>query len=148
MKVLGSVLVLACVVLAGCGDSTAVGGAETVAVDEKAPQDIFRKDSIVIGEGQSLDIDGRIVRYDLIRNDKGVFDRYTIESGRTLMGLEAEVYVSLVRLGYSRRVRQESAARYVVNYLKKGAPTLVADYRAEEDMAGLQRLILTVKVDG
>ncbi|MPT17395.1 MAG: hypothetical protein E2579_06505 [Pseudomonas sp.] len=148
MKVLGSVLVMACVVLAGCGDSSAVGESEAVAVSEKASQNIFRKDSVVIDEGQALDIDGLIVRYDLIRNKKGVFDRYSIESGRTLMGLEAETYASLARLGYSRRVRQESTTRYVVNYFKKGAPTLVADYRAAEDMVGLQRLILTVKVDG
>ncbi|WP_079202263.1 hypothetical protein [Pseudomonas sp. CC6-YY-74] len=148
MRVLGSVLVMVCIVLTGCGDSSAVGESENVAMDGQTSQNIFRKDSVVIGEGQSLGIDGRIVSYDLIRNDKGAFDRYAIESNRSLMGLEGEVYVSLVRLGYSRRVRQESAVRYVVNYLKKGAPALVADYRAEEGMVGLQRLILTIKIDG
>jgi hypothetical protein len=98
-----------------------------------------------IGEGQSLLFDRHIVCYGLIRNDRGVFDRYTIESSQTLMGSEAAVLAVLARRGYARSVRQEAPERFLVSYLLKGMESVVADYRSESGSNNFSRLIVSIR---
>lgn len=102
-------------------------------------------DSIGLEDGDVLRFDGRLVRYDLLRNEKGAFDRFTIDSHRELMSLEVDIFWPLARKGYVRKVRRESAERYVVNYVLKGGATIIADYRESDGQGSKTRVILTRK---
>lgn len=105
----------------------------------------IKLDSIDLGNGEVLPFDGRLVRYDLLRNEKGTFDRYTINSSREIMSFEVDTFWNLARKGYVRKVRRESADRYVVNYVLEGKPTIIADYRELTDNGTKSRVTITRK---
>ncbi|WP_170800284.1 hypothetical protein [Stutzerimonas stutzeri] len=121
----------------------------SVDVDQSSSVQVFQKSAIALNELEMLDIDGQIVRYDLVRKGRGTTDRYVIESSRTLMGLESEVFANLARRGYVRHVRQESPERLLVVYKRKGTPpTIVADYRAKKNSHALARLTISIRAEG
>ena len=136
--------------LSGCGEGLDVSQGKKDGNNSSAsvPVQEFSKNSIGLDRGQSLSFEGRIVRYDLIRSERGAFDRYSIESAKSLMGLEASVFNDLARKGYTRSVRQETPERFLVHYLQKGRKTVVADFRAKDGLGKLQRLIVTVPTEG
>ncbi|GEM_PF-863599 len=114
--------------------------------DVTVKQGVYLKlDSIDLGNGEILPFDGRLVRYDLLRNEKGTFDRYTLNSSREMMSFEVDTFWNLARKGYVRKVRRESANRYVVNYVLKGKPTIIADYRELTDKGAKSRVTITRK---
>lgn len=128
-------------VVSGCQDT-----GDPLENDVPVKQGIYLKlDSIDLDNGEILPFDGRLVRYDLIRNEKGTFDRYTLNSPRELMSLEVDTFWYLARKGYVRKVRRESADRYVVNYVLKGRATIIADYRELSDGGAKTRVIITRK---
>lgn len=117
----------------------------SVGVDQSSSVQVFQKSAIAINGSEMLDIDGQIVRYDLIRKDRGPTDRYVIESSRSLMGLESEVFANLARRGYVRHVREESPERFLVVYSRRGAPSIIADYRAKKNSQTLSRLTISIR---
>ncbi len=109
---------------------------------------VFSKNAIELESGGALKFDGKIVRYDLVRNQRGVFDRYVIESSLSQMGLEGAVFSELARSGYVRKVRQDQADRYVVNYVRKGRAPMSADFRPWSENGSKSRLVITRRVLG
>ncbi|TBU81913.1 hypothetical protein DNK06_05170 [Pseudomonas daroniae] len=85
-------------------------------------------DRVRLPEGNEVSFNGRIFQYQLLQNDRGEFDRYTIHSSDSLMAMEGAVFTQLARTGYTRRVRSEEPGRFVVNYLKPGSVTIIATY--------------------
>ncbi|MFI8726239.1 hypothetical protein ACIGHJ_00785 [Stutzerimonas kunmingensis] len=132
--------------LVGCDSER--NQASLVAADQPSSLQVFRTNAIALDGSDILNIDGQIVRYDLVRKDKGATDRYVIESSRTLMGLESEIFSDLARRGYVRRVRQESAERFLVVYSRKGKRAITADYRAKKNSNALGRLTITIRAQG
>ncbi|MGY4824483.1 hypothetical protein [Stutzerimonas chloritidismutans] len=129
----------------GCEESNFVDAtAKPVAVEAVSG---FSKGSIDIDRGGALKFDGRIVRYDLIRNQRGVFDRYVIESAMSQMGLEGAIFAELAKKGYLRKVRQDQVDRYVVNYVSKGRVPLSAEFRPWEEHGAKSRLVITRRVE-
>lgn len=122
------------------------------AVSEKTPMSVavepvshFALNAIALEKGSALKVEGRIVRYDLLRNKRGEFDRYIIESPLQQMGLEGAVFWELARKGYVRKVRKDEAGRYMVNYVLNGQATLSAEYRAWNENGAKSRLVITRK---
>lgn len=133
--------------LAGCGEDMERPQDRSADNNRPVPVREFVKNAINLDRDGALVFEGRIVRYDLIRNERGTFDRYVVESPKSLMGLEAAVFHDLARKGYTRRVRQETPKRFLVHYLQKGMKTVIADYRAKDGFNTLQRLVITVRAD-
>jgi len=131
--------------LVGCGEQGVPPS--QVSSDSSGSVKTFKNNAIVLSDGAVLDIEGRIIRYELVRRDKVVKDRYTVESSLTLMGLESRIYSDLARRGYVRRVRIDSPSRFLVSYRRKGLAPITADYRAIKDSDKLARLILTLSSD-
>ena len=137
-------LLFSVLILQGC-EETVVASASTKSAPVEAIAN-FSKNSIELENGLALRFDGRIVRYDLIRNQRGVFDRYIIESPLGQMGLEGAVFGALARNGYVRKVRLDQADRYVVNYVLKGYTSLSADYRPWSENGAKSRLVITRRI--
>lgn len=135
-------LVCALLILQGCGES---GGTATSAGEGQSGKTAVHSflNSIALGDGQMLKLDGRVVRYDLVRNQRGMFDRYIVESPLQQIGLEGAVFSELAQKGYVRKVRQDEASRYVVSYVLKGGDTLTADYRPWAENGANSRVVIT-----
>ncbi|QTN45232.1 hypothetical protein H7683_19935 [Ectopseudomonas mendocina] len=126
------------------------GALEGVSSEKAAPIERvahFSKNSIEVDDGFVLSFDGRIVRYDLIRNQRGVFDRYIIESSMSQMGLEGAIFSEFARKGYVRKVRQDKADRYIVNYVIKGDAPWSADFRPWSEDGAKTRLVITRRIE-
>lgn len=140
-----SVLLICTVfMLQGCGENN-VSENKGSASDTSAlaHPSYLRFDSIGLENGGALNFEGRVVRYDLIKNQRGHFDRFIIESSLSQMGLEGAVFAELAKKGYVRKIRKDEAKRYVVNYVAKGRATLSADYRPLKKEGAESRLVIT-----
>jgi len=80
----------------------------------------FSKSTIYFPDGAGLQFSGKLRRYELVENEKGLFDRYTFEFSEDMMAIEGAVFATLAKSGYQRKVRREDDRLYVVNYIKKG----------------------------
>lgn len=133
-------------ILSACQDSSTGSGGTS---DDTAvkPAASLSLNAITLNDGNMLTFDGRIVRYDLRRNDRGSFDRYTVESPVSHVELERALFWELSARGYERRERRKESDRYVVNYVLKGQPdaTLTADYSRVDEHGARARLVLTRK---
>lgn len=138
-------LFFAVLFLQGCEEKAVIAASAETAPSVEAVT-YFSKNSIELDSEYVLRFDGRIVRYDLIRNQRGVFDRYIIESSMSQMGLEGAMFAELAKNGYSRKVRQDKADRYVVNYVLKGRSPVSADFRPWSENGAKSRLVITRKV--
>ena len=119
-------LVVSLFLLAGC-EPASVASSPTVSVQPATGVGLV-KDRVIFPDGVEVVFNGRIFQYQLQQNASGEFDRYIIHSADSLMGTEGAVFMSLAKAGYTRRIRTEVPGRFVVNYLKKGAATIVAAY--------------------
>lgn len=126
MKGFISVLAACAILLPGC-EPTPVTSGRGVSVEEVAGPALM-KDRIFFPGGIEVPINGKIFQYQLIQNSKGEFDRYIVHSIDGMMGVDGKVYTHLAKLGYVRRIRKEVPGQLVVNYVKKGAVTIVATF--------------------
>jgi len=83
---------------------------------------------VIFPGGKEVVFDGRIIRYEFIKNPKASIERFTIFSREGLMSLDGAAFAELAKLGYTRRIRREEAGLFVVNYQKKGSVTITAVY--------------------
>lgn len=131
-------------VLSACQDSSieSSNASEDAAVKPAASLSLK---AIPLNGDSMLTFDGRIVRYDLRRNDRGSFDRYIVESPVSHVELERALFWELSARGYERRERRKESDRYVVNYVLKGQPdaTLTADYSRVDEHGARARLVLS-----
>lgn len=105
----------------------------------------FSTSSITLSDGYVLNLGGRVVRYELVRKDKLISDRYVVESSDSLMGVESRIFADLARQGYTRRIEQQSPERFLVVYSRKGRGVIIADYRAKKDSPALASLVINVR---
>jgi hypothetical protein len=132
------------VFLGGCdvgreGEVPSVGSEEALSVKN------FSTSSITLSNGYILNLGGRVVRYELVRKDKLISDRYVVESSDSLMGIESRIFADLALQGYTRRIEQQSPERFLVIYSRKGQGVIVADYRAKKNSSALASLIINVR---
>ncbi|WP_404397776.1 hypothetical protein LG309_08295 [Stutzerimonas chloritidismutans] len=102
--------------LAGCDEGTQQNSASVPPVTSN----YFHKNTIYFPDGAGLQFSGKLRRYELVENEKGLFDRYTFEFSEDMMAIEGAVFATLAKSGYQRKVRREDDRLYVVNYIKKG----------------------------
>lgn len=140
----GVLLICTVFMLQGCGE-TKVSAKKDVGSDDSIiePSSYFKFNAVGLDDDGDLKFDGRVVRYDLIRNQRGQFDRFIIESPLSQMGLEGAVFAELAKKGYVRKIRKDEAKRYVVNYVAKGRTALSADYRPLKKEGAESRLVIT-----
>lgn len=143
-------LICALAIMVACTDSTS-GDAPAVKVKvEKVSAQFLHKDAVYLPGGQALGIEGRLIRYDFVSNDKGAFDRYTFESKKEVMSLEGAIYANLARYGYSRKVRKEQPGFYQVTYTKKSATPLTFIYESQQgdsEVQAITRIRISWKAD-
>jgi hypothetical protein len=126
VKGLISAIAVCVVLLSGCEPASVESGAAVSA--EQIAGTALIKDRIIFPEGIEVPINGRVFQYQLIQNAKGEFERYIVHSTDGMMGMDGTVFASLAKLGYTRRIRKEVPGQLVVNYVKKGAVTIVATF--------------------
>lgn len=110
--------------LAGCDANTQQNSASVPPV----ASNYFHKNAIYFPDGVGLQFSGKLRRYELVENEKGKFDRYTFEFPEDMMAIEGAVFATLAKSGYQRKVRREDDRLYVVNYIKKGLPSVSMTY--------------------
>lgn len=132
------------VFLGGC-DADRVGEVSGVGSEEVQSVRNFSANSITLSDGYVLNLGGRVVRYELVRKDKLISDRYVVESSDSLMGIESRIFADLARQGYTRRIEQQSPERFLVVYSRKGQGVIIADYRAKKNSHALASLIINVR---
>lgn len=110
--------------LSGCDSGTEQSSATVPPVAAS----YFHKNTIYFPDGVGIQFDGKLRRYELVENEKGRFDRYTFEFPEDMMAIEGAVFATLAKSGYQRKVRREDDRLYVVNYIKKGMPSVSMTY--------------------
>lgn len=152
MRVLALFTAIGILSLSGCGVPDGGDRKGAAAVSPAASSVALKLNAIVFPVGNELNFDGRVVRYEYIESAKGNLERYAIHSNNSMMSLEANTYQVLAKAGYLRRIRKEEPGTFVVNYVKKGAPTIIASFSEflpkEPAMGARSKVIFTWKVPG
>jgi len=120
---------------AGCDGSTQQNNSPTAS---RVTASYFSKNAIYLPDGAGIQFNGKLRSYALVENDKGKFDRYAFEFSEDIMAIEGAVFATLAKSGYQRKVRREDEKIYVVNYLKKGFPTITMSFERVPANKGMQ----------
>ncbi|MGG5872974.1 hypothetical protein [Pseudomonas peli] len=136
--------------LSGCEPASSPSGAAPSL--EPVAGTVLVKNKVMFPEGIEVSFNGRIFQYQLVQNVKGEFDRYIVHSTDGMMGVEGAVFASLAKQGYTRRIRKEVPGQFVVNYVKKGAATIIATFSDHSTKAvgdkTKSRAVFTWKIAG
>lgn len=134
MKLLKKTWMLcALAMLAGCGEGSGSADQRPASTPQASQQGVLHKNAIHLPSGENLDVAGRLRSYNLLSNEQGDFDRYVFESPEDLMALEGQIYSTLAKRGYVRKIKSETPGLFVVRYAKRNAPSIMISYETRQN---------------
>lgn len=152
VKAFSIAMMVGALFLSGCGATEETAKKASAPTSNAVSGAALQFNKIIFPAGTELGFNGRLIRYEYIENAKGALQRFTLNSSDGMMELEGSTFSGLAKVGYTRRIRKEEAGVFVVNYVKKGSPVIVASYSEHVSKAPKSdmksRVIFTWKVPG
>lgn len=121
-------LITAILTLAGCGDNETAEKTSEVATT--------KNNSLTLHDGTKIPLQGEVIKVLAKTNDKGELKLHEVkfESGAKIA--ENSVYNTLSKLGYTRKVIENSNGNFKVHYYKKDQPVIGNIYQEQTTSTG------------
>lgn len=107
---------------------TACGNSENAT---KGSDAAMKTSSLTLPDGTKITLDGTVAKVITKPNNKGFLNLHEIKFNSSSKNAESSVHSELAKLGYTRKVIQDSNQGFKVHYYKKDQPVIGGIYREQ-----------------